>query len=558
MNVKKLRLLNFRRFADLTVDLSSLEEAPRLILLIGANGSGKSSLFDAFEYLSSSPKQDANVYVEYIKKDRAADTSVSCSLGGGFEITRSNTSQAVTMPGSWNTGSAFYGRSSFRTIPELRDSRRGAIDIARDGDRPKRYIDRDTRFETDISKITRRVLEEVWGSEFDADTLKARFVDPINDALVRIFANGSETNLRLTHMYPALEGNPPDIRFRKGDFEVHYDLLSSGEKEVFNILLNLFVRREHFTNAIYFIDELDVHLHTRLQYTLIKEVVERWIPEYSQLWTASHSLGFIDYANDAVEAELVDFDDLNFDQPQVLGPSPKSAHIFDIAVPRDSALRVFPNRQLVLCENKDALLYNAIALPKLLFVGARDKNAVQFQSMANKEFFGLIDRDFLGSEELQAIRKMQPNLFVLGYYCMENYLYHPDNLMEMPQPEFDEAQYRELVREKIRTSRDLLLRNLQRSRGGYEVIKTFSKEKKSEAMDEITAATASDDFEIFYPFLDMKNNRPGAYLGPFNFNRKDLAQTAWMREAISGVMDVPSTHIDQIAGTQGTGDPTAT
>ena len=163
------------------------------------------------------------------------------------------------------------------------------------------------------------MLEEVWGSEFDADTLKARFVDPINDALVRIFANGSETNLRLTHMYPALEGNPPDIRFRKGDFEVHYDLLSSGEKEVFNILLNLFVRREHFTNAIYFIDELDVHLHTRLQYTLIKEVVERWIPEYSQLWTASHSLGFIDYANDAVEAELVDFDDLNFDQPQVLG-----------------------------------------------------------------------------------------------------------------------------------------------------------------------------------------------------------------------------------------------
>ena len=557
MNVKKLRLVNFKRFADLTVDLSSLEKAPKLILLIGANGTGKSSLFDAFEYLSGPLKGDYGNYLEYTKKDRTVDTTVSCSLGGGFEITRSNASQAVTAPGSWNAVSAFYGRSSFRTIPELRDSRRGAMDIADDGDRPRRYIDHDTRFETDISQMTRRVLEEVWGPKFDSDTLKARFVDPINDALARIFANGSATNLRLTQMYPALEGNPPDIRFRKGDFEVHYDLLSSGEKEVFNILLNLFVRREHFTNAVYFIDELDVHLHTRLQYALIKEVVERWIPEYSQLWTASHSLGFIDYANDAAEAEIVDFDDLNFDQPQVLGPSPKSAHIFDIAVPRDSVLRVFPNRQLVLCENKDASLYNAIALPKFLFVGARDKNAVRLQSMANEEFFGLIDRDFLGSEEILAIRRMQPNLFVLGYYCMENYLYHPDNLVGMPQPEFDEAQYRELVREKMKTSRDLLLRNSERSRGGHEVIKTFSKEKKSEAMDEVTAATASGDFETFYPFLDMKSNRPGAYLGPLNFNPKDLAQTAWMREAIAMAMEVSSPRIDRIADSEGTGDTTA-
>lgn len=135
MNVKKLRLVNFKRFTDLTVDLSSLEEAPRLILLIGANGSGKSSMFDAFEYLSSSLKQNPSVSLEYMKKDRTADTTVSCSLGGGFEITRSNASQAVTTPEGWNTGSAFYGRSSSRTIPELCDSRRGATDIAGDGAR---------------------------------------------------------------------------------------------------------------------------------------------------------------------------------------------------------------------------------------------------------------------------------------------------------------------------------------------------------------------------------------------------------------------------------------
>jgi hypothetical protein len=42
---------------------------------------------------------------------------------------------------------------------------------------------------------------------------------------------------------PPLEGKVADILFRKGEVEIHYDLLSSGEKEVFNILINLLSRR---------------------------------------------------------------------------------------------------------------------------------------------------------------------------------------------------------------------------------------------------------------------------------------------------------------------------
>ena len=49
-------------------------------------------------------------------------------------------------------------------------------------------------------------------------------------------------------------------------------------------------------------------------------------------------------------------------------------------------------------------------------------------------------------------------------------------------------------------------------------------------------ATASDDFETFYPFLNMKNQRPGAYLGPFNLQDLDLARTEWMRRAIATVL----------------------
>lgn len=365
--------------------------------------------------------------------------------------------------------------------------------------------------------------------------MKAQYIAPINDALARVFGTAAATSLRLTQMIPALEGEPPDIRFRKGQSDVHYDLLSSGEKEVFNIVLNLFTRREHFPNAIYFIDELDVHLHTRLQHALIREVVEHWIPDYSQLWTASHSLGFIEYASEAADAAIVDFDDLDFDRPQVLTPAPKSPDIFDIAVPRDSALKVFPNQTLVVCENRDALLYNAIQLSGLLFVGARDKNAVGLQTRVNDEFRGLIDRDFLGSDEIEELRRDHPNLFVLGYYSIESHLYHPLHMAEVSPPGFDETEYRGLLQARMAEVRDRLLMNLERCRSGYEVIKTLPQETKRRAMAEIAAATASDDFEIFYPFLDMKNQRPGDYLAPFNLRPLDLARTAWMRDAIAAV-----------------------
>ena len=366
--------------------------------------------------------------------------------------------------------------------------------------------------------------------------MKARYVDPINAALERVFSTSLETDLRLRKLIPALSRKPPDIRFEKGNSEVHYDLLSSGEKEVFNIILNLFSRREHFSNAIYFIDELDAHLHTSLQYALVKEIVEHWIPENSQIWTASHSLGFLDYANSSDDAAILDFDDLDFDQPQTLLPAAKSERVFDIAVPRSSALRVFPNKRLIICENKDARLYNAVDLPDLLFIGARDKNSIVIQTRGSDEYDGLIDRDYLGTAELAEVVRRLGNLYVLGYYAIENYLYHPDNIAELSPAGYDASAYRVAVTRCMATARDRLLVNLRGSRGSYEILQTLSNELKEQAVAEIERATASDDFETFYPFLDMKKNRPTAYLAGFNLRPLDLAATGWMRDAIAAIV----------------------
>jgi chromosome segregation ATPase len=47
MKIKKIRLSMFKRFDDLTIDLG--ESPKKIIAMVGPNGCGKSSVFDAFE-----------------------------------------------------------------------------------------------------------------------------------------------------------------------------------------------------------------------------------------------------------------------------------------------------------------------------------------------------------------------------------------------------------------------------------------------------------------------------------------------------------------------------
>jgi hypothetical protein len=66
--------------------------------------------------------------------------------------------------------------------------------------------------------------------------------------------------------------------------------LSGGEKAAFDLLLDLHVKKKFFTDAIYCIDEIEAHLHTRVQGALIREMVNI-LPAASQLWVTTHSLG---------------------------------------------------------------------------------------------------------------------------------------------------------------------------------------------------------------------------------------------------------------------------
>jgi predicted ATP-dependent endonuclease of OLD family len=76
MLIKKLQLVNFKRFTDLTIELNEQQ----LVLLIGANGSGKSCIFDAFEVISSKAKDETILQSAYYQKEPEKDFQVTITL----------------------------------------------------------------------------------------------------------------------------------------------------------------------------------------------------------------------------------------------------------------------------------------------------------------------------------------------------------------------------------------------------------------------------------------------------------------------------------------------
>ena len=68
MRIKSVRLTNYKRFASLT--LTNILESTRLVVLLGPNGCGKSSVFDAF--LAKS--QDCNGTTMHFKANSPTTT----------------------------------------------------------------------------------------------------------------------------------------------------------------------------------------------------------------------------------------------------------------------------------------------------------------------------------------------------------------------------------------------------------------------------------------------------------------------------------------------------
>ncbi len=541
MRIQSIQLQNFKRFTDLKIE--GIPETAKLVLLIGANGSGKSSVFDALNlfgtqrYSNDSPyfrKEVGSIYK--IEIATALDVTVLTSEG---------------WKEGWNqmgqTKGQYFGRSSLRVIPAVEQISDPEEKIKGNEDSPTNFTSEDRRFNADLAAFTTRIDKALREPTFQgkaADTLAIfrEHIEPFNMALKRVFGSGEETTIQIQNYDNSDPGKPIQLFFKKGTSSINFDLLSHGEKQIVILLMGFVVRREQMENAVIFIDEMDLHLNTAVQKTVLEEIVEHWIPDSSQLWTASHALGFIEYALESDLAALIDLDALDYDLPQVITPAQKSRlDLVEIAVPRESLTRLFANRIIIVCEGKDHAFYNAACDDATrLFIppgGSDNAQSVLAMARSNPGYLALRDRDFLMENEIAAIRAELPNYRVLPYYSIENLLYHPENIASLEMPGFDPEQWMS----EIRSWRDSHpLREIKFERGKIQELRTVQTLQKAKAHDSdataIYDAFASADFEIFYSVFPQKKMTPD-YLGQFKFTKDGLARAPWFKAKVREITE---------------------
>ena len=114
MRIKRVHLKNYKRFTELTID--DLPETTRLVVLVGPNGTGKSSVFDSFLL-----KSQASVNNNRLSGDRAQYyDKVSCSQNTHGVASRVDIEFHGLGEGEVGWRSAFQVRSAYRNESDFR------------------------------------------------------------------------------------------------------------------------------------------------------------------------------------------------------------------------------------------------------------------------------------------------------------------------------------------------------------------------------------------------------------------------------------------------------
>ena len=336
MKVKSINLQGFRRFENLSIP--DLPPA-RLVVMAGPNGSGKSSLFDAFSIW-----QQANfIGISWDAKYHSRTSSVQ---------TWSNQVQIAFHTA--NSGKKnFYLRSAHRNDPDFQLQQLTRQNNPTDEMRVRRMIETDSSVSQNYQRLASTAFEDAFDRMDETQTLKHfrdATIGEIAGAVARLFPN-----LKLETL-----GNPLDdgtFRFTKGkEARFSYKNLSGGEKAAFDLLLDLIVKRRQFDDTVFGIDEPETHMNTRLQGALLGELYQL-IPEGSQLWVSTHSIGMMRKARDLYrqnpgEVIFLDFEGHDFDQSVTLRPVAPTRVFWErvLRVALDEIADLVAPSEIVLCE----------------------------------------------------------------------------------------------------------------------------------------------------------------------------------------------------------------
>ena len=347
-----------------------------------------------------------------------------------------------------------YIRSPYRYTSHISVSQLQALPKeSTDHDRPKTMIDIDSRLTTNYQRLFTASISDLFSGVLDTMTgkdIREKYTGTINGILSKIL------DIQISDIGEPLSGRG-QLFFSKGKVsKFPYRNLGSGEKEVIDLIIDLVLKIRIFDDTIFCIDEPDLHLNTSIQGKLLEEILNL-IPDNSQLWIATHSLGFIRKAveiyrnSNGKNAVVLDFSDKDFDQKievKPLVPTAKSMRkLFEIAL-EDLSLMVIPSK-IYFCEGKsryninqqsiqrmefDAEVLNKIFYDQdVIFISSDGKNGVQKANQlllkiikkagGLREIYSIIDRDNVSSEERNKKMSDEPTLKIWSRKEIENYLF---------------------------------------------------------------------------------------------------------------------------------------
>lgn len=442
MKIKEIRLNRFKRFTDLVI--MDIPETAKLVILVGPNGSGKTSVFEGM-----------NHWYKYNGFHTAGDKTFYIKEGDKEEINGNNWYNKRVAISTYDHNfdfatleqvhGCFYFRTAHRNEPDFVTESLSRQENPKDEIKCNTLMDTDRTVSENYQRLVSNTLSGVFNHQNDDKSVKDlrdELIGRIKEALNNVF-----DDLQLTSIGdPLVNGS---FYFTKGKSEnFHYKNLSAGEKSAFDLLLDIVIKSVYFNNTVYCIDEPETHMHTALQSKLLNEMYNL-IPDHSQLWLSTHSIGMLEKAreielNNPGTVCFLNFSDIDFDAPVVLKPSTINATIWNKFLELtfgDFAKLIAPQR-VVFCEgtirgrkyqNFDAQIYGRIFSSKysdtsFVSIGScselENDNNISIQIikevLKNSSVIKLVDRDDKSDNEVAELEAK--NIKVLKRRHIECYL----------------------------------------------------------------------------------------------------------------------------------------